>query len=138
MIQFKLQRLLCPRPGFHQELHPMMFTNKQPCCGTFTGRNHTTWIFGDAAEVMCTSVIITNVGKKQFTTKIHSRLWHRPNPKFTTFVLAGVSLTNTTYHHTYRGPLVLILIFYKDRSFQNQRPWKNIVVWDCSPRMMRS
>ena len=73
----------------------MMFTNKQPCCGTFTGRNHTTWIFGDAAEVMCTSVIITNVGKKQFTTKSHSRLWHRPNPKFTTFVLAGVSLTNT-------------------------------------------
>jgi hypothetical protein len=35
----------------------------------FTVRNHTTWIIEDAAEVIYTSVIITDVVKKQFTTK---------------------------------------------------------------------
>ena len=32
-------------------------------------------------------------GKSNLQQKV--TLWHRPNPKFTTFVLAGVSLTNT-------------------------------------------
>ncbi len=47
----------------------MMFTNKQPCYGTFTVTNHTTCIFEDAVEVIYTSVTITDVGEKQFTTK---------------------------------------------------------------------
>jgi hypothetical protein len=69
MRHFNLQRHLGPHQGSHQELRSVMITNKQPCCGTFTVRNHTTWIFEDATEVMYTLAIITNAGEKQFTTK---------------------------------------------------------------------
>ena len=37
-----------PDPGFYQKLCSLLFTSKLPCCGSFTVRNHTTWIFEDA------------------------------------------------------------------------------------------
>jgi hypothetical protein len=60
----------------------------------YTVTHHSTWILEDDAEVMYTSVIITNAEYKSIENKT-VRLWHRPNTKFTTYVLARVSLTNT-------------------------------------------